>query len=220
MNGAFNDLRRLVPTYPPDKKLSKNEILRLAIKYIRLLSNVLNYQDQQGNQENEQQNMQRSDDSLSPTKSFQYFHPMSESPSVPSYPFGMMSTALASAKLAQSSSYRFFPTTVNAQHSSSHQPTSVNLSDRNIQVRRLSNGPLNEPSPNKKRKISTDLNNNLLMMPFKSDHSSSGRAFSLDSATEYNSDRYPESPDLSRSSSSSLDSSTMFYTDSDHESDR
>lgn len=47
VNGAFNDLRRLVPTYPPDKKLSKNEILRLAIKYIRLLSNVLEYQKQE-----------------------------------------------------------------------------------------------------------------------------------------------------------------------------
>jgi hypothetical protein len=37
----------LVPTYPPDKKLSKNEILRLAIKYIKLLSAVLDYQKQE-----------------------------------------------------------------------------------------------------------------------------------------------------------------------------
>ena len=44
VNGAFSDLRKLVPTYPPDKKLSKNEILRLAIKYIKLLSSVLEYQ--------------------------------------------------------------------------------------------------------------------------------------------------------------------------------
>lgn len=44
MNGAFADLRRLVPTHPPDKKLSKNEILRLAIRYIRLLSSILDYQ--------------------------------------------------------------------------------------------------------------------------------------------------------------------------------
>lgn len=29
---AFEELRRLVPTYPPDKKLSKNEILRMAIR--------------------------------------------------------------------------------------------------------------------------------------------------------------------------------------------
>ena len=47
VNGAFADLRRLVPTYPPDKKLSKNEILRLAIKYIRLLMAVLDYQKQE-----------------------------------------------------------------------------------------------------------------------------------------------------------------------------
>jgi len=47
VNGAFADLRRLVPTYPPDKKLSKNEILRLAIKYIKLLSAVLDYQKQE-----------------------------------------------------------------------------------------------------------------------------------------------------------------------------
>lgn len=44
VNGAFADLRRLVPTHPPDKKLSKNEILRLAIRYIKLLSSVLEYQ--------------------------------------------------------------------------------------------------------------------------------------------------------------------------------
>ena len=55
MNGAFNDLRRLVPTYPPDKKLSKNEILRLAIKYIRLLSNVLEFQKQQDEKPNTEQ---------------------------------------------------------------------------------------------------------------------------------------------------------------------
>ncbi|CAM5117888.1 unnamed protein product [Natator depressus] len=37
VNGAFAELRRLLPTHPPDKKLSKNEILRLAMKYIRFL---------------------------------------------------------------------------------------------------------------------------------------------------------------------------------------
>lgn len=51
VNGAFSDLRRLVPTYPADKKLSKNEILRLAIKYIKLLSSVLEYQKQHDNEE-------------------------------------------------------------------------------------------------------------------------------------------------------------------------
>ncbi|GIY55339.1 t-cell acute lymphocytic leukemia protein 1 [Caerostris darwini] len=44
VNGAFADLRRLVPTHPPDKKLSKNEILRLAIRYIKLLSSILEFQ--------------------------------------------------------------------------------------------------------------------------------------------------------------------------------
>lgn len=33
MSGAFAELRKLVPTHPPDKKLSKNEILRMAIRY-------------------------------------------------------------------------------------------------------------------------------------------------------------------------------------------
>lgn len=47
VNGAFAELRRLVPTHPPDKKLSKNEILRLAIRYINLLSKVVDYQKSQ-----------------------------------------------------------------------------------------------------------------------------------------------------------------------------
>ena len=45
VNGAFAELRRLVPTHPPDKKLSKHEILRLTIRYIDLLSNVVEFQD-------------------------------------------------------------------------------------------------------------------------------------------------------------------------------
>ncbi|XP_038640514.1 T-cell acute lymphocytic leukemia protein 1-like [Scyliorhinus canicula] len=44
VNGAFSDLRRLIPTHPPDKKLSKNEILRLAMKYINFLVKLLNDQ--------------------------------------------------------------------------------------------------------------------------------------------------------------------------------
>jgi len=48
VNGAFAELRKLVPTHPPDKKLSKNEILRLAIKYIKLLSNILDFQKRNG----------------------------------------------------------------------------------------------------------------------------------------------------------------------------
>uniref|UniRef100_A0AAZ3NWH6 BHLH domain-containing protein n=1 Tax=Oncorhynchus tshawytscha TaxID=74940 RepID=A0AAZ3NWH6_ONCTS len=46
VNGAFSDLRRLIPTHPPDKKLSKNEILRLAMKYIDFLVTLLNDQSQ------------------------------------------------------------------------------------------------------------------------------------------------------------------------------
>lgn len=45
VNGAFAELRKLIPTHPPDKKLSKNEILRLAMKYISFLSDLLEDQD-------------------------------------------------------------------------------------------------------------------------------------------------------------------------------
>ncbi|KAL7298525.1 hypothetical protein TKK_0008303 [Trichogramma kaykai] len=51
VSGAFSELRKLVPTHPPDKKLSKNEILRMAIKYIRLLSSVLEWQKSQESNE-------------------------------------------------------------------------------------------------------------------------------------------------------------------------
>lgn len=51
VSGAFAELRKLVPTHPPDKKLSKNEILRMAIKYIRLLTNVLEWQKKQVHQQ-------------------------------------------------------------------------------------------------------------------------------------------------------------------------
>ena len=47
VSGAFEELRRLVPAHPPDKKLSKNEILRLSIRYIRLLTSVLEWQESQ-----------------------------------------------------------------------------------------------------------------------------------------------------------------------------
>ncbi|XP_065564389.1 T-cell acute lymphocytic leukemia protein 1-like [Artemia franciscana] len=47
VSGAFAELRKLVPTYPPDKKLSKNEVLRLAIKYIQLLSSIVAWQEKQ-----------------------------------------------------------------------------------------------------------------------------------------------------------------------------
>lgn len=40
-NVAFAQLRQLLPTLPPDKKLSKIEILRLAICYIAYLTHVI-----------------------------------------------------------------------------------------------------------------------------------------------------------------------------------
>ncbi|XP_069486930.1 T-cell acute lymphocytic leukemia protein 2 [Ambystoma mexicanum] len=41
VNSAFAELRKLIPTHPPDKKLSKNETLRLAMRYINFLIKVL-----------------------------------------------------------------------------------------------------------------------------------------------------------------------------------
>ncbi|OQV17629.1 hypothetical protein BV898_08253 [Hypsibius exemplaris] len=40
-NHGFGELRKLLPVLPPDKKLSKIEILRLAICYIAYLTHVL-----------------------------------------------------------------------------------------------------------------------------------------------------------------------------------
>ncbi|KAL1238769.1 Helix-loop-helix protein [Trichinella spiralis] len=40
-NRAFEQLRRLLPTLPPDKKLTKIEILRLAISYMTYLDCIL-----------------------------------------------------------------------------------------------------------------------------------------------------------------------------------
>ncbi|XP_071328985.1 T-cell acute lymphocytic leukemia protein 1 homolog [Trachinotus anak] len=48
VNGAFAELRRLIPTHPPDRKLSKNEILRLSLKYINFLDRLLTDQDLRG----------------------------------------------------------------------------------------------------------------------------------------------------------------------------
>jgi len=45
VNMAFGELRKLLPTYPPDKKLSKHEILKLSMKYITFLSSVLKGMD-------------------------------------------------------------------------------------------------------------------------------------------------------------------------------
>ncbi|XP_026755250.1 uncharacterized protein LOC113515283 isoform X1 [Galleria mellonella] len=54
VSGAFAELRRLVPTHPPDKKLSKNEILRMAIRYIGLLCEVLEWQKNHGHSMNKE----------------------------------------------------------------------------------------------------------------------------------------------------------------------
>ncbi|KAM6105447.1 LOW QUALITY PROTEIN: T-cell acute lymphocytic leukemia protein 2 [Pterocles gutturalis] len=40
VNSAFAKLRKLIPTHPPEK-LSKNETLRLAMRYINFLVKVL-----------------------------------------------------------------------------------------------------------------------------------------------------------------------------------
>ncbi|GFN95227.1 T-cell acute lymphocytic leukemia protein 1 homolog [Plakobranchus ocellatus] len=53
LKGAFCELRKLVPTHPPDKKLSKNEIIRLAFRYIELLNKVLDFQQANAQIENE-----------------------------------------------------------------------------------------------------------------------------------------------------------------------
>ncbi|CAK9294938.1 unnamed protein product [Gordionus sp. m RMFG-2023] len=41
VNIAFNELRNLIPVHPPEKKLSKCQILRRAIKYINVLMFLL-----------------------------------------------------------------------------------------------------------------------------------------------------------------------------------
>ncbi|KAM8842290.1 uncharacterized protein lyl1 isoform 1-T10 [Synchiropus picturatus] len=61
VNGAFSELRKLIPTHPPDKKLSKNEILRLAVKYINFLVNLLNDQDKGGDSAGEEAESNASD---------------------------------------------------------------------------------------------------------------------------------------------------------------
>merc|ERR1711988_376925 len=41
INGAFEELRQFVPTFPYEKRLSKIDTLRLAIAYISLLREIL-----------------------------------------------------------------------------------------------------------------------------------------------------------------------------------
>ena len=52
VNMAFGELRKLLPTYPPDKKLSKHEILKLSMKYITFLNSVLKGMDSSENENN------------------------------------------------------------------------------------------------------------------------------------------------------------------------
>ncbi|XP_040564277.1 twist-related protein 2 [Lepeophtheirus salmonis] len=44
--GAFAELRKLLPSHPLDKKLSKSEILKLSIKYIKILQGLLQWQEE------------------------------------------------------------------------------------------------------------------------------------------------------------------------------
>nr|VZH94985.1 unnamed protein product [Spirometra erinaceieuropaei] len=41
LNQAFCRLRALVPSHPPERRMSKQEILRQAINYIRVLETIL-----------------------------------------------------------------------------------------------------------------------------------------------------------------------------------
>lgn len=47
VNAAYADLRKLLPTHPVDKKLSKNEILRMTIRYINFLSKLRDEQEEE-----------------------------------------------------------------------------------------------------------------------------------------------------------------------------
>ncbi|XP_077461694.1 uncharacterized protein lyl1 [Stigmatopora argus] len=63
VNGAFSELRKLIPTHPPDKKLSKNEILRLAVKYINFLVTLLEDQAQDGSRDSDEEETRKMDSS-------------------------------------------------------------------------------------------------------------------------------------------------------------
>ncbi|OZC04840.1 Helix-loop-helix DNA-binding domain protein [Onchocerca flexuosa] len=41
INSAFLQLRQIIPSYPINKKMSKQEILRGAIRYLRILEYLL-----------------------------------------------------------------------------------------------------------------------------------------------------------------------------------
>ncbi|KAG7277522.1 hypothetical protein CRUP_030684 [Coryphaenoides rupestris] len=48
VGGAFSELRALLPAHPPDRKLSKNQTLRLALRYIHFLSTLAAEQERSG----------------------------------------------------------------------------------------------------------------------------------------------------------------------------
>lgn len=47
VNAAYAELRKLLPTHPIDKKLSKNEILRMTIRYINFLVKLRDEQEEE-----------------------------------------------------------------------------------------------------------------------------------------------------------------------------
>lgn len=74
VNGAFSELRKLIPTHPPDKKLSKNEILRLAVKYINFLVTLLNDQAQDKGRDSAEDEDERAAAGLDSNKLNRLFH--------------------------------------------------------------------------------------------------------------------------------------------------
>lgn len=55
---AFRDLRRLIPTHPPHRKLSRKQVLSRALRYINFLEQLLLHDD---HQEEAQQEVQQHD---------------------------------------------------------------------------------------------------------------------------------------------------------------
>lgn len=59
---AFRDLRRLLPTHPPHRKLSKKQVLSRALRYISFLEQLLLQGVQEQQQQKEiQEEVQRED---------------------------------------------------------------------------------------------------------------------------------------------------------------
>lgn len=71
VNVAFTELRKLLPTYPTDKKLSKHEILRTTMKYIRFLAKLLHDLEQDGDQDTTEINYNETPNSHESTTSIE-----------------------------------------------------------------------------------------------------------------------------------------------------